>query len=55
MKIELKKMWLVARDKTGQMEMLNGEPISASPHERDRKRRTVRRSVLPRLLPLPYL
>ena len=33
MKIELKKMWLVARDKNGEPEMLNGEPISASPHE----------------------
>ena len=33
MKIELKKMWLIARDKAGDPEMLNGEPISASPHE----------------------
>lgn len=33
MKIELKKMWLVVRNKKGEPEILNGEPISASPHE----------------------
>ncbi len=33
MKLELKKMWLIVRDKSGRPEMLNGEPISASPHE----------------------